>query len=172
MVTATRSVEEILALVLRRESVMHPRLRGLWAIQGVGALLMALILAAAYFDLPLPLSFDFLAPVGSPLRVLLFVTLIVEGGVAAYVFSRHREPPYAILAQGAALTLASAGALTAGAGLVVYLAWTGLFVRYYPDALWVTSLYPALLLSGAAGVLAALPALAASALKPWVESHD
>lgn len=172
MVTATRSIDEILALVLRRESVMHPRLRGLWLIQGVGALLLSLILTTAYFEVPLPISFDFLAPGRSPMPLMLLITLIVEGGFVVHRFARHDEPPYAQLAQGAALTLASAGALAAGAGVVLYFAWTSLFSGYFPDALWMTQAYPTLMLAGAGAVLAALPALGAGAIKPFVQAES
>jgi hypothetical protein len=165
---ATRSVDEIIARVVLRRSMMHPSLRGLWLAQGVGAVCLALLLLVDYFEVPLPLSFDFLSPAGPPLRVLLLVPLGAVAAAAAYLVRRHEEPPYPQLAQSAALGLASVGALAAAAGVVVYLLWRALVSVHFPGAAWVEDLYPVLLLGGAGALMGALPALAASAIRPFV----
>jgi hypothetical protein len=166
--TPTKSVEEIVAKLISREALMHPRLRGLWAIQGTGALVLSLILLTDFFAFPLPFSLDFLGAAGRPLRVLLVIAFALEGLLVTHRFARHKEPPYGELAQSAGLALAAGGAILAGIGVVVYLAWTGLFASYYPAVLWVEPFYYILMLIGPSILLAALPALAGSLIRPLV----
>ncbi len=168
MATTTRSVEEIVARLISRDAMMHPRLRGLWAIQGGGALFLSLIVLSDFFAWPLPLSLDFLSTVGRPLRVLLVIAFALEGVLVAHRFARHLEPPYGQLAQSAALALAAAGAVLTGIGVVVHLAWSGLFAGYYPGATWVVPSYYILMLVGPCALLAALPGLAGSLIQPLV----
>lgn len=168
MAAPTGSVEAIRARVISREAMMHPTLRGLWLIQGLGALLVALLLLFDYFQVALPVSFEFLAVAGPPLRVLAAITLGIEGGFVAQRFAKHKEPPYPQFAQSSALGLSSAGAIMMGAGLVMSLVWASLFSGYYPQASVVGSLGPALVLSGAAAMLAGLPTLATSVIRPLI----
>jgi hypothetical protein len=166
--TQARTMDEIVARLISREALMHPRLRGMWAIQGLGALVLSLILLADFYAWPLPFSVDFLSALGPPLRVLLVLALLAEGVAVAQRFARHREPPYSEFVQSGALALAAAGIVVAGIGLLVYFSWTGLFAHYYAGASWVEPLYYGMMLVGPGALLAALPPLAGSLIRPFV----
>lgn len=168
MAERARSLEEIIARVISREALLNPKMRGMWAVMLGGALVLSLLLLVDFFQVASPISLDFLAPAGPPYRVLLIVALALEGLLAVGRLARHEEPPYPALTQAAGITVGAVGAIFIGLGLLIFLLWVTLFSVYNPTLLWIPMLYYALLLIGSATLLAALPPLGASLIRPLV----
>lgn len=172
MPAAKRSVEEIVQYVLSREALLNPRMRGLLAILAGGTAAVALLVLAEFYKVPSPISLELLGIPGAPYRALVALSVLVEGLFVAHRLLRHEEPPYPALAQGAAATLAALGAILIGLGLVVLLAWTYGLEGHF-EGLWqVTHAYYLLLLVGSSFVLASLPVVGPSLIRPLIDAAD
>jgi hypothetical protein len=166
---AALTLDEIVARVLQQEAMRNPRVRDLRFVVGASAVAYAFLLLASFFSLALPLALEDIAVLGPPYMVMLSVGVGVEGLVATSVLLHRNEEAHALLGQKVSAGVGAIGAGVIGLGAVVFVVWQGLLVRYSPDTLVVAQAALAIVLSGAAVLVAALPALATSLIRATVE---
>lgn len=144
----------------------------MFAILAGGTFAVALLVVAEFYKLPSPISLEPLGISGPPYRALIVISVLLEGLLAVHRLMRHDEPPYPTLAQAAAATLAAVGAILIGLGTVVLFAWSYGLEGHF-EGLWqVKEAYYLLFLVGSSFVLAALPVVGPSLIRPLIDAAD
>jgi Co/Zn/Cd efflux system component len=161
----TRTIEDIVASVVREERAEVAHLGTMRALLGgCAAAFTLLLVAGTYF----PEISSYLTPLealGPPLRVLLVLGVAAEGFAAAVLLHRHEESTYPLLVQASATAVASAGAILLGVGALLAVLYTFLLGQYWPDWILLAQIGLVVLLAGAGVFLAALAPAACSILR-------